>query len=268
MTTGLRVVGLYVYPVKSCKGRAVSASQVTRRGLLDDRLYMLVNWQGEFVTQREYPRLAFVDAWASNGELRLTAPQMPELSLQPVTCGPLVNVSIWSDECQAIDQGSAVSDWFSKYLDFPCRLVRMSDSHPRSVDSSYAQAADDNVSFADGFPILVTSTASLVDLNSRVGMPLVMERFRPNLVIEGCEPYAEDHWRRLRIGEWECRLVKPCARCKITTIDPSTALVGKEPLITLATYRRLPPLGVVFGQNAIPLGSGSISLGDSVEVLE
>ncbi len=260
----LRVSALNVYPIKSCRGIQLSSSDVTTRGLRDDRLFMVVNWQGEFVSQREYPSMALIELQAVGSEWRLSAPGLPPLQFQPSTTGESLEVVVWSDYCQATDQGTAVSDWFSKYLNLPCRLVRISDHHPRLVDRNYAVSPTDQVGFADGFPLLLISTASLADLNDRLGTELSMDRFRPNIVIEGCAPYEEDYWKRIRIGSWECDVVKPCARCTITTVDPLTAVRGKEPLLTLAKYRQLPPLGVIFGQNAIPRGAGRIAVGDDV----
>ncbi|MEB3338842.1 MAG: MOSC domain-containing protein, partial [Leptolyngbyaceae bacterium] len=154
---------------------------------------------------------------------------------------------------------------FSTFLDTPCRLVRISETYDRPVDRTYSpQAAQ--VSFADGFPLLMISEASLADLNQRLVDPLPMNRFRPNLVVSGCEPFAEDTWQTLRIGEVTFYGVKPCTRCVVTTTDQRTAIRGQEPLVTLAQYRRIPG-GIIFGQNLVHAGVGEVQVGNGVEVL-
>jgi uncharacterized protein YcbX len=202
--------------------------------------------------------------------MTLSAPGLPAISFAPQSAASaaheLLEVTVWDDSCRGIDQGQPVADWFTEYLSLPCRLVRFADDYPRRVDPRYAVTPTDRVAFSDGFPLLVTSRASLQELNQRLDEQLAMDRFRPNLVIDGCAAYAEDSWPAIRVGSLEIRFVKPCARCAITTVDQSTAERGKEPLATLARYRQHPALGVLFGQNGIPLSSGSIAVGDEVIV--
>lgn len=255
---------LVIYPIKSCRGTFVSSAQVESRGLMGDRLLMLVNWQGEFLTQREYPRLALVHPQLHGSQITLHAPGMTSMTFEPHTDGNSMDVSIWSDSCTGVDQGRPLADWFSEYLTLPCRLVRISETQRRLVDPNYAVDVADHVAFSDGFPILVISNESLQDLNRRLMEPLPMNRFRPNIVVTGCTPYAEDRWGRIQIGSLMYRVVKPCARCTITTIDQLTGISSKEPLATLATYRRVPDFGVIFGQNVIPESAGAISVGDAV----
>ncbi|MBM4002308.1 MAG: MOSC domain-containing protein [Planctomycetes bacterium] len=266
----LQIAELTVYPIKSCRGTSVRSSQVEPRGLIHDRLFMLVDWQGQFLTQREYPKLALVQPTIAGDSIALSAPGLSDISFTPQTTASAANekleVTIWDDNCQAIDQGRTVAEWFTEYLSLPCRLVRFAEEHPRRVDPRYAVTPADRVSFSDGFPLLVTTRASLHELNQRIGGHLAMDRFRPNIVIDGCEAYTEDGWPAIRVGELEIRLVKPCARCTITTVDQTTTERGKEPLATLARYRQHPTLGVLFGQNGIPLSSGSIAVGAEVTV--
>jgi uncharacterized protein len=199
--------------------------------------------------------------------LTLRAPGMPALEL-PVggRAGPERPVTVWKDSCRALDQGEDAAQWFSEYLGQPARLVRIGAGYQRAVDAAiYPEGAD--VSFADGYPLLVLSAASLADLNGRLVEPLPMNRFRPNVVIEGCPAFAEDVWTRIRIGQVTLHLTTLCKRCAIPTINQSTAVQGKEPSATLAQFRLGPEGGVFFGRNAVHATPGSLRVGDAVEVL-
>ena len=167
---------------------------------------------------------------------------------------------------QAIDQGDEAAGWFSDWLGTPVRLVHIADGYIRRVNEKYTISPDDHTGFSDGYPILLASEESLQDLNTHLETPVPMNRFRPNLVVKGCEAFAEDTWKRIRIGEVELAVVKPCARCVVTTIDKETLEKSKEPLKTLGKYRRH-ELGAIFGQNVIPLNEGRLRLGMNVEVL-
>ena len=210
-----------------------------------------------------------VEALLEGDVLRLRAPGMTELAIpvQPASPDHLM-VTVWKDQVKAVAPSEAADAWFSEWLDKPVRLVQMTDDIHRSVDPDYGRPGDE-VSFADGFPLLLITTASLEDLNRRLAQPVPMRRFRPNLVIEGAEPYAEDTWTRLRIGEVEFEGVKNCSRCVFTTIDPETGTKSAdgEPLKTLGTYR-LGEGGIYFGQNLIPRSGGTLRVGDPVEILE
>lgn len=250
----VRLTGLYVYPVKSCRGLAVSEAEVTPRGLALDREWMLVHPDGRFITQRERPRLALVQPSLGGDRLRLEAPGMDQLEIpfrsEP---GPRRSVRIWRDTCPAWDQGEAAARWFSRFLGAAVRLVRFPADHWRGSDPAWTGGQAAGNAFSDGFPFLVLSEESVADLNRRIGgEPLPMNRFRPNLVFAGGGAYFEDQARALRTDGFEFRLVKPCVRCRITTTDQQTTEVGVEPLRTLASYRRSETLGgVCFGQNAI-----------------
>lgn len=263
----LTLSGLYFYPVKSLRGISLERAPVGSRGIQLDRHWMVVDGDGRFVTQREHPRMALISTALTPGALRLSAPDMPdmEVTLEPDD-GAESMVQIWGDQCLARSAGAAAANWLSRFLGIDCRLFFMPDTTERAVDPDYA-AAHDRVGFADGFPFMLISQASLDDLNSRLDNPLPMQRFRPNLVVSGCEPYAEDSWRRIRVGGITFRVAKPCSRCAIPAIDPETAQKGVEPLRTLSRYRR-EGNQVYFGQNLLHDGTGELKLGAPVEVLE
>lgn len=262
------VSSLTMYPIKSCAGISLERAPIGPRGIQGDRAFMLVNTSEEFLTQRELPRMALIQPQIIDNErLTVTAPCMPELSIIPCDTGSRRQVVIWKDSCVAVDQGDEIADWFSSFLGIACRLVRMPEDTVRRVNPEYAVHEQDQVGFADGYPFLLISEASLADLNSRMPEPLPMNRFRPNIVVGGTLPYNEDTWRTIRIGEVTFHIVKPCARCEIPTTDQATAARGKEPLKTLATYRHAAK-GAMFGQNLIHVQQGVIRVGDRVEVLE
>ena len=263
----LTLEALYRYPVKSLAGEAFDTLEVDARGPRHDRHWMVVDAAGRFLTQRQWPRMALVAAHVTaRGELQLRAPGMADLHLPARDGDARQVVEVWGDTVDAVASGAAADAWLSEFLDTPCRLVHLDDDSRRAVDPDFATPAD-QVGFADGFPFLLISQASLDDLNSRLDTALPMRRFRPNLVISGCPPYAEDGWRLIRIGDIRFRVVKPCARCAIPTIDPDTGVSGKEPLRTLAGYRRQGGQ-VMFGQNLVHEGRGRLDVGMTVEVLE
>jgi len=255
------------YPIKACRGHEVDISNVERMGLEDDRRMMVVTPDGHFLTQREYPKLALVTPSVSGEELTLTASGMDTISLLTRKAGATTSVDIWrSHDVEAVDQGNEAAEWFSTHLGMSVRLVHIADGYIRALDEKYAINSDGHTGFADGYPILLASQESLDDLNARLDFPVPMNRFRPNVVVQGCEPFAEDEWVRIRIGEVEMEIVKPCARCVVTTIDKETLAKSKEPLKTLASYRTRAG-GAMFGQNVIPLNEGRLRLGINVEVL-
>jgi uncharacterized protein YcbX len=263
----ITVSNLTYYPVKACRGIEVDSSCVSRMGLEHDRRMMVVTPDGEFLTQREYPRLALVTPKLREGTLELSAPNFESLQLGLQTTGTPWRVNVWKSKgVQAIDQGEEAARWFSDWLGTEVRLVHIADGYKRLVNESYAVNEDDHTGFADGYPILLASEEGLQDLNSHLESPVPMNRFRPNIVVKGCGPFEEDTWNRIRIGDVELAVVKPCARCEVTTIDKETLERSKEPLKTLGKYRKQ-KLGAIFGQNVIPLNGGSIRLGMNVEVL-
>lgn len=263
----ITISSLIYYPIKACRGFEVESTCVERMGLEHDRRMMVTTPEGQFLTQREYPRLALVTPKLQNGSLELTAPGYDSLHLGIQTSGTPVSVNIWKSKgVHAIDQGEEAAQWFSDWLGTEVRLVHFADGYIRRVSEQWAVHADDHTGFADGYPILLTSEEGLQDLNSHLETPVPMNRFRPNLVVKGCEPFAEDRWNRIRVGDVELAVVKPCARCVVTTIDKETLATSKEPLKTLGKYRKQ-ALGAIFGQNVIPLNEGILRLGMPVEIL-
>ncbi|MGB5406482.1 MAG: MOSC domain-containing protein [Thiogranum sp.] len=266
----MKVTDINIYPIKSTRRVAVHESEVLPRGLPWDRRWMLVDEEGRFITARQHPTLAMVQTEFKDDVVQVSVAgrTMLQLPLQAPD-GQITSVTVWRDACDAVLAGAEADAWFSDYLGVSCRLVQMPDSIVRAVNPDYGQAGDE-VSFADGFPLLLISEASLNDLNGRLQTPVSMRRFRPNLVVDGERSYQEDQWRRIRVGDVEFEGVKNCSRCVFTTIDPDTGVKDphKEPLRTLGTYRRQPQGGVYFGQNLIPRSGGAIRVGDKVEILD
>lgn len=266
--SGTSLVGLRVYPIKSAGGVSLDAAEVEEQGFRHDRRWMVVDDAGRFVSQRTAPRLALLRVSIGPQTLAFEAPGMfsLEIPLSPEE-GRRTLVTVWGDTVEGVRVGDEADRWFGEFLGARCRLVYLPDDSVRPVDPDYGRPGD-RVSLADAFPFLLASEASLEDLNGRLESPVPMNRFRPNLIVRGCEPFAEDGWRRVRIGAVEFRVVKPCARCVITTIDQETAAAGKEPLRTLARFRKFGSK-VHFGQNLIPDSTGaSLRVGDTVEILD
>jgi len=263
----ISISSLIYYPIKACRGHTVDVSNLQRSGLENDRQMMVVTPEGGFLTQREHPKLALVSPSISGEKLVLSAPGIENLTIDVRKSGLTRPVDIWHSEgVQAVDQGERAATWFSDWLETSVRLVHIAEGYIRKVSQEYAVSADDHTAFADGYPILLASEESLADLNSRLVESVPMNRFRPNLVVRGCDPFAEDTWSRIRVGELEMAVVKPCARCVVTTIDKETLEKSKEPLKTLASYRTRNG-GAMFGQNVIPLNEGRLRLGMNVEIL-
>jgi uncharacterized protein len=271
--TGVRAAlsALHVYPVKSCRGIALDSACLTPTGLADDRHWMLVRPGGRFVTQRELPRLALIRTALSARELTLSAPGVAPLIVSRDAGRESVGVTVWGFAGRGIDCGEAAADWCTGFLGTPLRLVRFDAGTPRECSPEWTGAERATTEFSDGFPILVLSIASLAELNSRLPKALPMERFRPNLVLDGVGAYDEDRIHELRADGITIRIVKPCTRCAITTTEQSTGeRDGVEPLATLKTYRFDAGLrGVMFGQNAIVVrGAGAtLAVGQDFEVV-
>jgi uncharacterized protein YcbX len=263
------VTALYYYPIKSCAGIRLDEAEVIETGIRHDRELMVVeSGTNEFLTQRELPRLALIHPYIEGKNLRLTAPGLADLEIEMTFEGWAEPAKVWKDTVQAIDQGPEVADWLSEVLKTPVRLVRMAPDYIRHVNRDYALQPGDRVGFADAYQFLMISEESLADLNRRLTEPLPMNRFRPNIVIGGSGvPFTEDYLRRFRLGSLVFQAVKPCARCAITTTNQVTTVVGKEPLKTLATFRR-GPKGVMFGQNLIHENKGRLGVGAALEVLQ
>jgi uncharacterized protein YcbX len=261
----LTVGALFVHPVKSCGGIAVDAVEVDARGFADDRRWMVVDPDGRFVTQRERPEMARVRVALEAGGYRLLCDGSEFLLPRSAADrAPRRSVVIWNDTVEAaVDE--AGSRWMAKALGGPCQLVHLPSDVRRAVGKR--GAPDDQVSFADGFSALVVGRASVEDLAARAGIAVDLRRFRPNLVVDGSPPWDEDRWRTLSAGEVRFRALKPCDRCSIPGLDPDTGERSKEPLATLATFRKKDG-AVWLGVNLAHDGPGRICVGDTIHVEE
>ncbi len=268
-----RVSGLFIYPVKSLRGIAMSEASLDDYGLAGDRRFLVVDANNQFLTQRTLPRMALITTELGRETLALRNLHHGSAAVGLNESGPSLTVQIWRDTVEAVDCGVEIAVWLSDFLRHPCRLVCIGPAYRRPVKPAKAKPGD-VVSFADGYPLLALSEASLADLNDRLVVqgedPVPMDRFRPNVVLSDCSAYAEDTWARFKIGDAIFRSSGPCARCPIPTTDQLTAIRYKEPLRTLATYRRDPadPGNVYFGQNVIhETKSGRLRVGDAVTLL-
>jgi uncharacterized protein YcbX len=265
----MQVAGLNVFPLKSARGIAVDAVEIEARGPAGDRRWMIVDAHGRLVTQRELPQLARLAAAPTGAGLRLGFDGETLEVARPGAGEPRISATVWRDTLP-LPEAAPAAAWLSRLFGTSLRLVHQPEDAVRPVNAEWG-AAGDEVSLADGFPLLVATTASLAAVERAVGAPLEMRRFRPNLVIEGAEPWEEDFWATIRAGAVELDLVKPCARCTVPTVDPERGVfAGDEPLdalrrIRLSADRRVP--GVLFGWNAVPRRLGAIRLGDPVEVV-
>ena len=254
-----------IYPVKSLAGISISHWPVVKTGLLYDRKWMLIDLEGQFLSQRKLPKMALIKTALTDKYLILSALGMDSL-LIPLsqTNGDIVISTVWHDECHTHNVSMKADKWLSQFLKINCRLVYQSDEMIRPVDPEYGNNTD-RVAFSDGFPFLIIAENSLNALNQAMQLNLSMTRFRPNLVISGCSSYAEDSWREISIGAIDFRLPKPCSRCSIPAINPETAEIGKEPLTTLSRIRKWDNK-IYFGQNALHNQCGLLSVGDTVRV--
>ena len=261
---------MFIYPVKSLAGIACDSMVLTDRGALGDRRWMLVDNNGRFISQREWPRLCLMKVALCNEGFEIVANvggsiRLPFLLAQ----GPKVDVMVWSDAVAALEASNEVNSFFSRALDMPCRLVYMPDDSFRLADVAYAGEGFLN-SFSDAYPLLLIGSASLSELNRRLRdsgqSEMAWDRFRPNIVVSTNDPHEEDSWSEFTMGEVMARGVKLCSRCVMTTVDQASGVAGKEPLRTLAQYRTMKNK-IMFGQNVIS-NTGTIRIGDAVNVLK
>lgn len=266
-----RVSRIFVYPIKSCAGIEVSSAELTVRGLASDRRYMLVDAAGRFLTQRQHPQMALIHvAFAADG-FEVTAPGRNPLRLPTALSEPghqVCTVRVWRDQVEATLADTDTNLWFSGFMGFACGLVYLADHQHRPVTND-AAAFDDEVSFADGAPLLLISDASLAELNRRLDQPVGIERFRPNLMVTADRPHAEDQWHSVSIGEASLEVAWPCSRCGLITVEPGTGQRDPkgEPLKTLTGYRKR-ERSVCFGQNLIPRTLGTIDVGAECRIDE
>lgn len=258
---------LHIFPVKSCAPLVLDAAAVEPRGLRHDRRWIVTDANGKFLTGRQHPRLTLLHAIPDRDALALSAPGLPPLRLEVPADGARVEVVVWANNVAALPANDVANAWISAFLGMPARFAYMDDACARPVNPDYAKAGDE-VSFADAFPLLLISQGALDALNAKLAAPVPMLRFRPNFVVANTAPHAEDGWKRVRVGAVEFDVVKPCSRCVFTTVDFERGAFDPsgEPLKTLTTYRR-GERGVTFGQNVIPRGTGTVRVGDDIEVL-
>jgi uncharacterized protein len=265
-----RITALNIYPVKSCRGIALERARVTSTGFEHDRQWMIIRADGRFVTQREEPRLALIETALTTDALRLGAPGCEALFVPFAAAERQLEVVCWRDRCAALDAGVEAAAWLSSYLGEPMRLVRFDPRGKRASDATWTQGVEALNQFTDGFPWLLISQASLDDLNRRLPTPLPMNRFRPNIVMDGLPAYGEDSVNDFVLDGVRLKPVKPCTRCTITTTDQSTGeRLSDEPLRTLREYRFSRELkGLMFGQNLILLdGAGrELSVGQHATI--
>ena len=253
----LELTRLFIYPIKSVQGIELTEAQVLERGLEHDRRFMLVDGGGNLVTSRQHPKLLTVSTALSGENLILNAPGMPELRLPLEPQGEERRVRVWFDWMPGLVVGADANGWFSGLLGAPVHLVWMPEHSERRMNPEFGPS---RLSFADGNPFHLVSESSVADLETRVGAPVGVERFRPNLVVRGAPAYAEDNWGRVKFGSLEFLVHEPCARCMVVNLEPMTGVIGVEPLRTLARYRRQGK-SVLFGQHLHTLGRGSLRVG-------
>lgn len=266
----LKIIDLWIYPIKSLAGIQLGEVNVESRGLQYDRRWVLADENGVFVSQREFPEMNFLQPQINGNIMTITHKkgEYSDLSFdmsEPDTAEE--NVTIWDDTCQAKPVDKSADLWFSNFLGKNVRLLYMDENSVRQADQRYAINQSDKVSFADGYPILMISKKSLELLNSKSEEHIPMSRFRANVIVSGESAHIEDQLRKININGLELYGVKPCARCIMTTIDIETGKKGKEPLKALSTYRKLGNK-ILFGENFIPMSNGKISVGQDIEVLE
>lgn len=267
-----QIASLHYYPIKSCSGILLSRGEVTERGFRHDRHWMIVDSNGVFLSQRQIPKMALIQPRVHADGLVLAGKGVSNRVVAPFIESDLATeVEIWGSTCTAIEDNEEASRWLSDYLDIHCKLVHLDESYVRNVPRGHGR-----LEFADSYPFLFISEQSLDDLNANIeangSVSISMNRFRPNIVVNAPAPFDEDSWARIKIGDVEFELVEQAVRCSITTVNQSTGEKGKEPLRTLAQYRRAKyegkNLGVVFGQRATNRNTGYIEVGMTVEVLE
>jgi hypothetical protein len=271
----LTLSALHVYPVKGLKGIDLAQARTTPRGLEHDRRWMVVDASdNEFLTQRDLPRMATIWTEIRDRALGLAAPDAEpiDVPLAPPPHAPRLRVRVWNSQCDALAVSGEADAWLSDYLSMDCRLVYMPDDSRRHSNPAHGGEGR-LVGFADGYAYLLANEASLADLNARLEAKshaaLPMNRFRPNLVVSGAEAFAEDGWKRIRIGDALFAAAKPCGRCEVTTTDQASGeVMGPEPLASLAQYRQSDKFGVMFGMNLVTLEPGTVKVGDVVELLD
>ena len=272
-----RIDALWLYPIKGCRGFRVPGATLAHTGLevngIGDREWVVVDESGEFLSQRELPKMALIETRLTGDSLRIRAPDMLRLDVPFASEGEVLTVKVWNDDVAAVTQGEIADAWLTQFLGLRCRLMRFDPQARRVSNAKYTGAVTAPYKFADAFALLVCSTASLSDLNARLAAKgaaaVAIERFRPNIVLDGLEAFDEDYIDQITIDSARLQVVKPCVRCTVPNVDPATGVPGFEPGATLATFRNDTRAGgLTFGVNAI-IGAGAgtrVSTGDAVEV--
>lgn len=263
----MKITELNIYPIKSTRQVKLENSTVLNTGLAHDREWLLVDQNKELITARTYPRLLQVQSQVADNRLKITTP-LDSFTFQPGGENKSITFQFFNEQLSGKPYAEEANQWFSDYLGMTCQLIHQSDVFRPMLEKRGGQDGD-RVNFGDEGPILLIGEGSLNDLNSRLDSPVTMGHFRPNIVINGAAPYAEDQWKQIRIGDCKFKVAQVCRRCVFTTIDPKTQEKNKkgEPLRTLSGYRKVDGGGVAFGMHLIPRGLGEISLGDTLEVI-
>lgn len=263
----MHVAALFIHPVKSLRGIRVESAELDARGLRHDRRWMVVDEGGGFVTQRQHPRMVLIRPTTVDGRLGLAAPDVAPLDVpEPAPDARRMRVRVWKDECDALPASAEADAWLSEVLGVRCQLVFMPDDTQRRMSGAAPGEGAPQVGFTDGYPLHLVGEGSLRELNRRLASPVGVERFRPNLLVAGVEPHAEDDWTEVEVGGVRMRTVAPCERCAITTVRPEDGTREREPLRTLATYRNTGG-SVTFGTYLAHDGRGTIRVGDPVRIL-
>jgi uncharacterized protein YcbX len=265
----IKIASLHIYPIKSLGGISLQETRVTSRGLAYDRRWVLVDENNRFVSQREYANMALLQPSMDKSLMKITDRSGIQESLSFDLAEPKTEpemVTVWDDTMPAKPVSTSADEWFSRFMQMPVRLMYMHEDSFRQADQRYAITENDKVSFADGYPILIISEASMAQLNAKLDKALQVGRFRANIIVSGTDAHEEDSWREIQTAQQTLYGVKPCARCVMTTIDPQTAQSGTEPLKTLSTYRFIDNK-ILFGENFIPKEDGVLQVGDEIKVL-
>jgi uncharacterized protein len=257
---------LHVYPIKSCRGIDLETAELVATGIKYDRHWMLVNEQGEFLSQRQLPQMAGISCTFTDQSLIASVDNEAPLEIPlEQTAEEFITVNIWNDQCNASIVSAQANAWFSKVLGVPCKLVYLPESENRQVDPRYAEPGQ-IVGFADGFPLLIVSLASIDLLNEKLEQKVSIDRFRPNIVIDGCNAHAEDDWHQIAIADITIQLAKPCSRCVIPSIDQHSSEKHPTILKALASYRRSENK-IYFGQNGLHNKNGVITIGQEIQLI-
>lgn len=263
----VRIHSLHVYPIKSCQGIDYTSAELTDTGFKYDRHWMLIDKEGNFLSQRQYPAMARIATRFTDSTLQVSAADYSSLDIPLVTANNANRqVTIWEDRCNANVVSAEASEWFSQLLDTDCDLVTMQQSEKRLVNPKYTSRPQ-TVGFADGFPLLILSLSSIELLNNKLKDPVNINRFRANIIVEGCAPHAEDHWSSISVNNIDIILAKACSRCIIPSIHQHSAVKHPTLLKTLAKYRRSDGK-IMMGQNGLHQSNGKINVGDKVLITE